>query len=125
MTDDSHLSQPNSQRNSDELPTGAEMSHTAQLMASSVELFKCYDYRQSDQSTPSTRPLSDILHGAMVLNGTVFGPITNLFKWLHSQYNAIEQRDLENRNLSTTVFVALNKEEQNMEIVYQNGQYYF
>lgn len=73
--------------------------------------------------------LMEIVDGKILNHGNVFGPLPNLHKWLQSELFRVE-RNLENgptvkSSPNTVVELALTKEEQNLEIVFYNGQYYF
>lgn len=86
-------------------------------------------------STASMKPISDLVPNSLIRAADLFGPIPNLFKWLQCQMNSIEQYLVSSQSPSShrqspppngqMIDIAMTKEEQNLEIVYQNGQYYF
>ncbi|XP_075589202.1 LOW QUALITY PROTEIN: uncharacterized protein LOC124496891 [Dermatophagoides farinae] len=80
-------------------------------------------------STSIIRPLIDLIDGQIIHLGDVLGPIPNLFKWLRSELDRVEQCLERSSKIpcssSTIVEMAMTKLEQNLEIFYYNEQYYF
>jgi len=88
-------------------------------------------YCQVGSNMPAfVRPFSDLQKCTKVTVGQRFGPVPNLFKWLHRQIVNLERLH-ENNQLYTTdeprdsVEIALKSNEQNIEIIYDGDEYYF
>ncbi|OTF69299.1 hypothetical protein BLA29_009715, partial [Euroglyphus maynei] len=83
----------------------------------------------SSSSTAIIRPLIDLMDGQIIHLGDVLGPIPNLFKWLRSELDRVEQCLQRSSKIScsssTIVEMSMSKMEQNLEIIYHNEQYYF
>ena len=79
--------------------------------------------------TSFVRPFSDLHKNSKVSVGQRYGPVPNLFKWLHRQIMNLERlhenselyKDSESQNIE----IALKCNEQNVEIIYDGDEYYF
>lgn len=77
-------------------------------------------------SPPSrVRSLSELCSGTTILPGDLFGPMPSLFKWLFYQITQIELQMAMAPGPLLPGNIAVCKDEQNMEIVHWNGEYYF
>ena len=84
------------------------------------------NFSSSTHRSNGIKPISDLRPGLLFHSGDIFGPINDVYKWLQQKIVNIESKS-SNSSVDEPIHlidIAMSKEEQNMEIICQNGEYF-